>query len=190
MARTLPDLRERDLLARPPETTRRARARLARGLAAALLVLGLALPAAADDRPEALVFDTPGPFPTLGRDYRPDQRRQIVIEDQALSPRTIVIWQGQEINWLSMARSTSRIVFEREVARSLVCHSLVNFELAEDELRSGDLHAGDRASFCELAPGQYRYRVVRNGHGEAQGLAGARRLNGWIVVRPRPVAAR
>ncbi|MGH0037537.1 MAG: hypothetical protein ACQGVK_21115 [Myxococcota bacterium] len=163
------------------------------GLRLALLVAAIALPTLAspvlaEDRPETLVYDTPGPVPTLSRDDRHEQKHEVVIEDQALSPRTVVLWQGEEINWLSLSRSPSTIVFEREVARSLVCHSLVNFHLEEDELRSADLHVGDRAGFCELAPGRYRYRVVRRGHGEAQGLAGARRLDGWIVVHPRPVA--
>lgn len=160
-------------------------------IAVAVGLLGLALltePAAADERPEALVFDTPGTVPTLTPDYRKTPDRQVVIEDQTLSPRTLVLWQGEQIGWLSMSRSSSTIVFEREVARSLVCHSLVNFQLVEDELRSADLYTGDRASFCELQPGQYRYRVVRRGHGEAQGLAGARRLEGWIVVKPRSLA--
>jgi hypothetical protein len=166
------------------------RARAALG--AAVLSLAVALPftgATADERPDALVYDTPGSIPALSPESRRTQRHQVVIADHGLTPNTAVIWQGEEVGWLSMSRSASRIVFEREVARSLVCHSLVNFYLAEDELRSGDLFSGDRASFCELAPGRYRYRVVRSGHGDAQGLAGARRLDGWIIVKPRSVAA-
>jgi hypothetical protein len=94
---------------------------------------------------------------------------------------------GQTVVWSSMARHASRIVFEREVAKSMVCHSLVNFELDGDQLRSAPLHTGERSQFCRLSPGTYRYRVVRDGPSEYP-TAGARqlstRLEGVIVVRP------
>ena len=55
----------------------------------------------------------------------------------------------------------SVVVFEREVAKKMVCHALVNFSLKDDELRSAPIRAGEFASFCQLAPGRYRYKVVR-----------------------------
>jgi len=153
-----------------------------------LVLLSIAPAGAGDERPEAIVYDTPGPIPSLSLEALEPADHPVVIEDQTLKPHSVVMWQGESIAWTSASRSASRIVFEREVARSLVCHSLVNFHLAEDELRSGDLYAGDQASFCELAPGHYRYHVVRPGHSDPQGMAGARRLDGWIVVRARPLA--
>ena len=73
------------------------------------------------------------------------------------------------------------VVFEREVARSMVCHSLVNFSLQDDELRSAPIHLGEFASFCQLKPGRYRYKVVRPDPGASAGAA-AKRLDGVIVV--------
>jgi hypothetical protein len=64
----------------------------------------------------------------------------------------------------------------------MICHSLVNFSIREDELRSAEIHTGEFASFCELQPGRYRYKVVRKDP-EAAGAGGAaRRLEGEIIV--------
>jgi hypothetical protein len=72
------------------------------------------------------------------------------------------------------------IVFEREVARSMICHSLVNFSIKEDELRSAPLNAGEFASFCQLKPGRYQYKVVRPK--PTENYSGARRIEGEIIV--------
>ena len=66
----------------------------------------------------------------------------------------------------------------------MVCHSLVNFYLEEDRLRSQEIHTGEKASFCELKPGQYRYRVVRQNPLNGSPIAAASRIEGWIVVKP------
>ena len=44
--------------------------------------------------------------------------------------------------WISYSSVPSEVVFEREVARAMVCHSLVNFTIKDDELRSAPIHAG------------------------------------------------
>jgi hypothetical protein len=63
----------------------------------------------------------------------------------------------------------------------MICHSLVNFSIKDDELRSAPIHAGEFASFCELKPGRYRYRVMRS-DSDMTAIGGARRLEGDIVV--------
>jgi len=73
------------------------------------------------------------------------------------------------------------VVFEREVARSMICHSLVNFSIKDDELRSAPIHAGEFASFCQLKPGRYKYKIIRDGIAPT-GSDAARRLEGEIVV--------
>ncbi len=82
--------------------------------------------------------------------------------------------------WISFARVASTVVFERETARSMICHSLVNFSIQDDELRSAPIHAGEFASFCQLKPGRYRYKVVRPDPTEK--LDARRRLWGEIIV--------
>jgi hypothetical protein len=78
------------------------------------------------------------------------------------------------------------VVFEREVARDMICHSLVNFTIKDDELRSAPIHAGEFASFCQLKPGRYKYKVVRVEPGDH--IDASRRLEGEIIVGNAPAA--
>ena len=150
-------------------------------LAAALLLA--ALPAKAQDtRPSEVPYDTPGEVPMLDPSYRMESHKVVLITDQALRPKRVFLDKGQLVAWVSYAPQPSVIVFEREVARDMICHSLVNFTIKEDELRSAPIHAGEFASFCQLKPGRYRYKVVRPDPGT--GGAGSRaRIEGEIVVR-------
>ena len=153
-------------------------------VAAALLVLaGLpATGAAIDDRPTEIPYETPGVIPNLNADHiRNTQREAVVITDHALNPRRVTLEEGEIVAWISYSGQPSVVVFEREVARSMVCHSLVNFSLQDDELRSAPIHLGEFASFCQLKPGRYRYKVVRPDPGASAGAA-AKRLDGVIVV--------
>ena len=148
---------------------------------ASLLALALAA-SAEDDRPTEIPYESIGDFPTLDPAYRKTNHEVVIITDEALNPRTATLEKGQLVAWISYAKAPSAIVFEREVARDMICHSLVNFRIQEDELRSADIHAGEFASFCQLKPGRYRYKVVRTDH-KLAGAGGAhKRLEGEIVV--------
>jgi hypothetical protein len=161
--------------------------RAARVLALAALALGLAQPLAADERPTEVPYDTPGPIPTLDPSYRMESHKVVLITDQELRPNRVFLEKGQLVAWVSYAPQPSVIVFEREVARDMICHSLVNFTIQDDELRSAPIHAGEFASFCQLKPGRYKYKVVRPDPG--QSAAGSRkRIEGEIVVN-EPEAA-
>jgi hypothetical protein len=150
-------------------------------LAAALLLA--ALPAKAQDtRPSEVPYDTPGEVPVLDPSYRMESHKVVLITDQALRPKRVFLDKGQLVAWVSYAPQPSVIVFEREVARDMICHSLVNFTIKEDELRSAPIHAGEFASFCQLKPGRYRYKVVRPDPGTS-GAGSRARIEGEIVVR-------
>jgi hypothetical protein len=137
---------------------------------------------AEDTRPSEVPYDTPGTIPLLDPGYAWTEHEVVIITDEALQPRSVRLEEGQLVAWISYARAASSIVFEREVARSMICHSLVNFSIVEDELRSAEIHTGEFASFCELKPGRYRYKVVRRDP-DAAGAGGARRrLEGEIIV--------
>jgi len=155
-------------------------------LALAAVALLVAAPLKADDRPSKVPYDTPGPVPALDPSYRMESHKVVLITDQDLRPSRVFLKKGQLVAWVSYAPQPSVIVFERELARNMICHSLVNFKIQEDELRSAPIHAGEFASFCELKPGRYRYKVVRPDPG--QGAAGSRkRLEGEIIVaEPEP----
>jgi hypothetical protein len=156
------------------------------------LVFGWAGSAVADsDRPEEVTYETTGEFPSLDPAYRRTSHQVVLITDDALSPRLATLDEGQLIAWISYSKSASTIVFEREVARSMICHSLVNFTIQDDELRSAEIHPGEFASFCQLKPGRYRYKVIRKDPklGGAGGVA--RRLEGEIIVgNPKPSAVK
>jgi hypothetical protein len=157
--------------------------RVARIAAAALFALALVAAAASaeDDRPSEIPYDTPGEIPQLSPKYKLTDHEVVLITDNALNPRLVTLNEGQLVAWISYSAVPSVVVFEREVARSMVCHSLVNFSIKDDELRSAPIHAGEFASFCQLKPGRYRYKIVRPTPLEG-GLDAARRIDGEIIV--------
>jgi hypothetical protein len=157
------------------------------GAALTLLLAGVSF--AADDRPTEMPYDTPGPFPQLSPDYNMTSHKVVLITDNGLNPRLATLDEGQLVAWISYSQAPSTVVFEREVARSMVCHSLVNFSLKEDELRSAPIHAGEFASFCQLKPGRYKYKIFREAL-PPSGSDAARRLEGEIIVgNPRGAGA-
>jgi hypothetical protein len=154
--------------------------------AATLLAVALTLlvggPAFAEDtRPQEMPYETPGEFPQLSPDYNMSSHKVVLITDKGLNPRLATLDEGQLVAWISYSGEPSTVVFEREVAKSMICHSLVNFSLKEDELRSAPIHAGEFASFCQLQPGRYKYLVKREGM-RSSGSDAADRLEGEIIV--------
>ena len=162
----------------------------ARAALLTLAALCLSSPLRADDtRPSEIPYDEvaevasgdsllPAPDPS----YRQTAHKVVLITDSALNPRLVTLDEGQLVAWISYSKIPATIVFEREVARDMICHSLVNFRIEEDELKSAEIHPGEFASFCELKPGRYRYKVIRTdptggGHSSAH-----KRLDGEILV--------
>jgi hypothetical protein len=157
-----------------------------RSLAIAVRIAALALLAAApaqavDDRPTEIPYHTDGSLPSLSPEYKLTSHKVVLIEDNAINPRLVTLDEGQLVAWISYSPVPSVIVFEREVARNMICHSLVNFSIKDDELRSAPINAGEFASFCQLKPGRYKYRVVRPDRG-GPGSDAAHRLEGEIIV--------
>jgi hypothetical protein len=153
------------------------------GAALVLLAAGPAL--AVDDRPTEIPYSTPGPVPTLSPDYKLTSHKVVLITDNAINPRLVTLDEGQLVAWISYSPVPSVIVFEREVARNMICHSLVNFTIQDDELRSAPINAGEFASFCQLKPGRYKYKVVRPDK-LGTGTDAARRLEGEIIIGNAP----
>ena len=44
---------------------------------------------------------------------------------------------------------------------------------------------GEFASFCQLKPGKYRYKVVRPDAKASSALGSTSRLDGWVTVKPK-----
>jgi hypothetical protein len=160
--------------------------RQAIALVLALLLGVFAFPSSgfAGDRPEAITYSTPGGVPQLSNETLARPTKRVLILNEGLSPSRVTLESGERIVWESYSGTATSIVFEREVAGSMICHGLVNFSLDEDELRSGEIHTGEKASFCELKPGHYRYRAVRANPLSGGRVGAAHRIDGWIVVRP------
>jgi hypothetical protein len=156
---------------------------LAAFLSLVAAVGGFASSAAAQEnkRPTEIPYETPGEIPQLSPKYKQSDHEVVLITDNALNPRLVTVGEGQLVAWISYAKVPSTVVFEREIARSMVCHSLVNFSIVDDELKSAPIHAGEFASFCQLKPGRYRYKVVRPDV-QQSGEDAARKLEGEIVV--------
>jgi len=131
-------------------------------LFAVLAALMLAAPLVAEEnRPPVMPNADLADIPRLPPDARPTSHKVVLITDESLNPGLVTLDEGQLVAWISYSASESVVVFAREVARDMRCHSLVNFSFVDDELRSAPIQAGEFASFCELKPGRYGYKVVR-----------------------------
>ena len=101
-----------------------------------------------------------------------------VITDDDLHPEKLKLAPGQFVAWISYASQPVRVVFEKDVAREMVCEHPMNFTLEDEGLRSDPLAPGEFASFCELRAGKFEYRVEPvSGKGDE--------LEGELKVRER-----
>ena len=147
-------------------------------LGALLLLAG---PAAAQENPPPAPSGTDlGEIPRIPDDASLTSHRVVLITDDALNPDVVALDEGQLVAWISYSGAESGVGFARDVARDMRCHSLVNFAFADDELRSAPIRAGEFASFCELRPGRYEYKVVRPIRVKPD--EASRELKGEIVV--------
>ena len=136
---------------------------------------------AADEHPQEIPYTTPSEIPQLDATAMAAPRKVVLIADESLNPRLVQLMEGEHVAWLSYSKIPSQIVFDRDTAKSMICHSLVNFTIKDAEIVSGDIHAGEFASFCELKPGRYKYMIRRPNTGSNAGSARGR-LEGEIIV--------
>ncbi len=149
-------------------------------LAAALLLIA---PASASEQPASPApAESLADLPQLDPSYQMNTHKVVLITADALNPASVRLDPGQLIAWISYSPTESTVVFERSVAKSMICHSRVNFSFVDGELRSTPIHAGEFASFCQLKPGTYRYEVVRSAAEGAVGAGARAPLAGEIVV--------
>jgi len=153
--------------------------------AGALLVACLAAPALAWAE-EPIGYETPYAIPLPEPAWVRRAMPTVLIGAGGVQPARVELVAGQTLSWHSAAPGGVRVSFDAGVARSLLCTHLVNFSLEEGRLRSGLLENGDVASFCELAPGRYRYRIEPTGPADDP-QAPADPVEGEIVVRGRPL---
>ena len=149
-------------------------------LAAALLLAGPAV--AAEERALQSTPETLADLPKLDSSGQTSTHKVVLITADSLNPATVNLDPGQLIAWISYSPTEATVVFERDVAKSMVCHSRVNFSFEEGELRSAPIHAGEFASFCQLKPGTYRYKIERAKASDRSAVDADATLAGEIVV--------
>jgi plastocyanin len=149
-------------------------------LVAALLLVGPAL--ATEERASQPAPESLDDLPKLDPSYQMNTHKVVLITADSLNPATVNLDPGQLIAWISYSPTQATVVFERDVAKAMICHSRVNFSFEEGELRSAPIHAGEFASFCQLKPGTYRYKIERAKASDLPGADAGAMLKGEIVV--------
>ena len=133
-------------------------------LGIALVALFLALPLAAAESDHA------------------DHRHQLIrIFEGRVRPTVQTLDSSDALGWLNYTSRIARVSFAKEVAKKLTCASPGSFRIDGERLISGDIQATQFATLCNLAPGEYEYRVtLRSGIGTTQGRE--KTIGGKIVV--------
>ena len=129
----------------------------------------------------ALIF---GPSLSLGAepDHAEHNHRMARILETRVHPKVIKIHSADAIGWLNYSSQRARISFDAEVAKNLICRSRGTFHLDGPRLVSNDIQATQFASLCNLAPGEYEYRVeLRAGLG-GSGASIGKSFTGKIIV--------
>ena len=143
----------------------------------------LAVPAlATEERAAQPAPETLDDLPKLDPSDQTTTHKVVLITADSVNPATVRLAPGQLIAWISYSLTKATVVFERDVAKSMICHSRVNFSFEQGELRSAPINAGEFASFCQLKPGSYRYKVERSEASDTEEADPSQLLEGEIVV--------
>ena len=123
----------------------------------------------------------PAPAPAEESDHADHEHQLIRIFEGRVRPGVQTIDSKDALGWLNYTSKIARISFDKEVAKHLTCTSPGSFRLDGERLVSGDIQATQFATLCNLAPGEYAYRVTLfSGIGTTAG--GEKHLDGKIVV--------
>ena len=121
------------------------------------------------------------PAPAEEADHADHEHQLIRIFENRVRPDPQTIHSDDAIGWLNYTSKIARISFDQEVAKKLTCTSPGSFRLDGARLVSGDIQATQFATLCNLAPGEYDYRVtLRSGIGTTGGAE--KNIAGRIVV--------
>jgi hypothetical protein len=133
-----------------------------------LLVVLAASPAgAADDEP----------------DHADHSHTFIRITNAGLYPSEQALDKGEAFGWVNYSTKIAKVSFPAETAKKMTCTTRGSFRVNGDRLESGDIQATQFATLCNLAPGEYPYRVeLRSGSGTS-GEAPPVARDGKIIVK-------
>lgn len=106
----------------------------------------------------------------------------VTILQSSLHPEVQKIPASDAFGWLNYSDKIARVSFDKDVAKHLTCKSQGSFRLTGDRLESGDIQSQQFATLCNLAPGEYAYRVdLHSGIGGGGGGLGSSRTGTLIV---------
>jgi hypothetical protein len=106
----------------------------------------------------------------------------VTILQNRIRPEVQTVPAGHAFGWLNYSDEIARVSFDKDVAKHLTCKSQGSFRLTGDRLESGDIQAQQFATLCNLAPGEYTYRVdLRPGVGTGSGDVGQSRTGRLVV---------
>ena len=92
---------------------------------------------------------------------------QIVgIVTTRLLPTVLVVPAGSAFGWLNYSSVEATIEFQEDIIPKLTCKSPGPFRSKASHLASPRVASGAFVTLCNLAPGEYDYRVRLEGHRE------------------------
>ena len=124
----------------------------------------------------------PTTAPAEESDHADHPHTSIRIASSGLRPDRATLPADNAVVFLNYSGRIAQISFPESVAKNITCKARSSFELANGRLTAPYVRQGSFASFCNLAPGDYEYRVeLKRSAGELENYAV---LDGVIVVQP------
>ena len=106
------------------------------------------------------------------------EHRFVKITEGNIRPDVLRIGADENIAWLYYGGHSTRVSFDKKVAKSVTCSAPGAFRIDGDRIQSRPLKRYEFVSFCRLKPGEYPYRVDMGGRSGA----GQRRLTAKVIV--------
>ena len=91
------------------------------------------------------------------------EHRFVKITEGNIRPDVLRIGADENIAWLYYGGHSTRVSFDKKVAKSVTCSAPGAFRIDGDRIQSRPLKRYEFVSFCMLKPGEYVYRVDMGG---------------------------
>ncbi len=124
----------------------------------------------------------PATAPAEDPDHIDHRHTPIRIASSSLRPDPAKLSAADALVFLNYSGRIAQISFDESVAKSITCRTRSAFELSNGRLTAAYVRQGSFVSLCNLAPGNYDYRVeLKRSAGEVENYAVH---EGKIVVQP------
>ena len=124
----------------------------------------------------------PATAPAQEVDHVGHRHTPIRIAKSSLRPDPAKLPAADALVFLNYSGRIAQISFDESVAKSITCRTRSAFELSNGRLTAAYVRQGSFVSLCNLAPGNYDYRVeLKSSAGDLDNYA---IYEGKIVVEP------